>query len=380
MEYVLDASWKDVNHLVVYGFGKAAHGNLDSFMSEFDISVIIDNNPKFKGQTYRNVEIIDFETYLKKRNAREKIVLLVAGKARRSVKTMLQDAGFIENIDYTDMEVFASEWFYRFRQEVRFAKIGVSITNYCTFNCEGCNMLMPYYKKPKHYDIRSIEEDFDEFFRMVDYVNLVSIIGGEPLLHPNVSELLEYLGRNYRKKIGKIQLITNGSIVPKRKLLEVILKYNVEIRISDYTTTVSYEKKLDEVRRTFKEFGITYLEFKQTEWIDFGYPEGKVDMGQTPEEIRSHMKKCQGVCWWLADKKVYFCSNAWSAQEVGLTKLKVDQDYIDLRRLNKDNENDREELYAFYLGDMKEGYMTHCKRCRGFHCTMTIPAGVQRER
>ena len=97
-------------------------------------------------------------------------------------------------------------------------------------------------------------------------------------------------------------------------------------------------------------------------------------MGETRGELREHMLRCHGMCWWLSKKKLYYCSNAWSAQEIGLTKLNEKQDYVDLIRV------DDEYLIDIYYGNMIGGYMSHCKKCRGFASTQMIKACVQMER
>lgn len=374
MQYVLDEGWKKIDSLVLFGFGKTAHGNIRNFINDFNIKTIIDNNPVFEGKFYNEVPILDFRKYLEQRKAEEKIVLLVAGKSRESIKKELENVGLRENIDYTDMDTFSTEWFYRFKNQIRLAKIGVSVTNRCTFNCKNCNMLMPFYKKPKDYNLDILKNDLGTLFQKIDFVNSFAVIGGEPLLYPELDKYLIYLGKHYREKIGNIQLITNGSIVPSDDLLKVIKEYDIEVRISDYTATISYEKKLREVRTKLNLLDISFIEFKQDEWIDFGFPYENVVMGETMDELRKHMLSCHGMCWWLHNGKIYYCSNAWSGEETGLIELIEEQDFIEIEKTSKDY------LYDFYLGNMKNGYMTHCKRCRGFHSKRALIAAQQIKR
>ena len=92
------------------------------------------------------------------------------------------------------------------------------------------------------------------------------------------------------------------------------------------------------------------------------------------------MLNCHGMCHWLHDGKIYYCSNAWSATESGLIQLNEGQDYLDLSQIIQMGNEGRELLYDFYLGNMKEGYMSHCKRCRGFASTCVVPAAIQVDR
>lgn len=44
MEYKLTEDWKDVKNLVIYGFGKVAHDNLQFFKNNFSIVCIVDSD------------------------------------------------------------------------------------------------------------------------------------------------------------------------------------------------------------------------------------------------------------------------------------------------------------------------------------------------
>ena len=216
LTHTLNDSWKEIKDLSVYGFGKTAKGSIDKFINEFHVASIIDNNPAFSGQSYRDIPILTFLQFREIASLRRgKIVLLVAGKARQSVKKELDSAGFVDGADYTDLDTFSTEWYFRFRGKFNIGKIGESITNRCTFNCRGCNMLMPYYKEPKDYPLAMLKNDADLLFALVDEVSCFSVIGGEPLLYPELNRYLQHLGENYGNKIGNLQLITNGSVLPR---------------------------------------------------------------------------------------------------------------------------------------------------------------------
>ena len=77
-------------------------------------------------------------------------------------------------------------------------RVDVSVTNRCTLNCEGCNMLMPYYCNPKDRKLEDIKKDLDVFFQWVDTVEDLNLLGGEPLLYPD-------LGRGIAVYSGQLQ-------------------------------------------------------------------------------------------------------------------------------------------------------------------------------
>ncbi len=373
MQAHLSNDWSNIQEIIVYGFGKTSQGNIDYLMKSFHIKAIIDNNEKYaQGGSYNGISIYNADHF---KFQKEKIVILAAGKALLSIKNSLESMGKREYYDYVDVDCFVTEWFNRFQNKLCLGKVTTSVTTKCTFNCKNCNMLMPYYNNPQDYDLAMLKRDADLFFQFVDFVTSFVIIGGEPFLYNNLVDYIEYIGTNYRKRIGNILLITNGSIKPNDEVLDTLLSFDCEVRFSNYLREIPYENRYNEVKNLLVQKGIRVIEFIQTEWIDFGFPHDNVNMGNSPEELRRHMLNCHGLCHFLHGGKYYFCSNAWTAQECGKFLLIENQDYINLERL--DHETGREYLLNFHVGNMEHGYMNFCKVCRGFSSKITIKAGVQ---
>ena len=63
-------------------------------------------------------------------------------------------------------------------------------------------------------------------------------------MYPYVNEVIEYVGKKYRNKIGRLILTTNGTLTPKPNTIELFVKYNLLISISDYTDQVNYKGEL----------------------------------------------------------------------------------------------------------------------------------------
>ncbi len=376
----LDISWENLKEVSIYGFGKASHGNIDDFINQFYVKSIIDNKKEYQGQEYRGIPVISFDLWLEGMND-EKIIIIAAGKALYSIRETLIKSGRKEFADFSDMDTFVNEWYWRFKRQVCIGKVTTSVTTACTFNCQYCNMLMPYYKTPHYYDYHILCEDADKFFELVDHVTSFVIIGGEPLLYKEIGAYLKFLGSKFGTKIANIQLITNGSILPSYELIQIIKKNNVEVRVSDYTGTIPYGERYKEFIELLKKNSVKYIVFRQDEWMDFGFPHEHISMGETKEELKEHMLNCHGMCHWLHSGKYYYCSSAWSANECGLFNLQ-EGDYLVLDELLEDPEKGKEQLMKFHMGELKNGYMSLCKYCRGFGIKndKTVKAGIQIKR
>lgn len=356
---ILDETWMDLHDLVIYGFGKIAQGMIDLFIDMFQVEYIIDNSKEDK--EYRNIPIISFETY-NNLNIRRKIIILTGKKAYYSIKKDLEKRNNVEYMDFCDINTFYEDWFGNYKDEICIGRTILSVSTRCTLNCKKCNMLTPYFKEKKDFDIKMLEKDADMLFGILDYVSNLVIVGGEAFLYPQLDEFVRYIGEKYRLRIGNLQIITNGMIIPNEATLKVFKENNVEIRISDYTQEVNYKDQLEKLREILKKNDIHYITFEQNEWLDFGFPEEKLSIGRNKDEIRQHMMECQPMCPLVHDGKMFFCTSSWAAHESGLYELEQG-DWIDLYEKDKFT---RENLLNFYLGKTEKGYISFCQRCRGF--------------
>lgn len=98
-------------------------------------------------------------------------------------------------------------------QKKRFKKIYVEITNSCNLKCSFC----PEGKREKEFmRIDSFEHIIDE---VKEYTNLVALhVKGEPLLHPNLKEILSVCKKNNLL----VNITTNATLLEKNK--EIIIE------------------------------------------------------------------------------------------------------------------------------------------------------------
>lgn len=360
----LSEDWNSLEEIIVYGYGRVAARNIGKLWKDFKITGIIDNNPKLQGENYRGIPIQTFEQ-AKGQIQNTKIIVATSALAYASIAKDLEGIGLVEFQDFSRLEDFMPEWYWKNRQEVCLSQMFSSVTSRCTFNCKYCNMLMPYYNDTNHYDYKAedILADFDVFFQRVDYLTSYFVIGGEPLLNKDLSRILEMVFEKYGTRIGYMQIISNGSIVPDDELMRVIKKCDIQVRLSDYTHVLPYGKKLQQVKDVLKENGISYSMSIYETWMDPGFPEAVEPIGKTREEARKHMLLCSPGCHILSDKKVFYCGLIFSSEKCGLYKLQPG-DYVDLEK-SSGQHTDKEEILKYCLGCVKNDYISICNICRG---------------
>lgn len=89
----------------------------------------------------------------------------------------------------------------------KFKRIYIEITNICNLSCSFCSI---DHRVKKTMTTMEFEEIIKKIDKYTDYIYLH--VKGEPLLHPNLKELLD-IAKKYNKYVN---ITTNGTILPKK--------------------------------------------------------------------------------------------------------------------------------------------------------------------
>lgn len=357
----LTEDWLTIDEIIVYCFGPAAEVVFDKINSDIDVRFIIDNNPDIYGKCYKGIPIYSYEQ-CKSQIGKTKIVITAEAISGIEVAKSLEAEGYCENEDFTMLERFVSEWYYKRFSVTNLLEVHTSVTTRCTFNCKYCNIFMPYFKERTDFTFEQIKINIDLLFQHIDYVFKYQLIGGEPLLHKDLYKVLLYLQENYREKIGMIRIVTNGGIIPSTELIKAMKKCECYVLVSNYTHSIPYTSRYENVKRLLDENKIKYRELVSQKWREYGFPENPRNFPDN--KVREHMLTCATFWHGLADEKLYYCNCTWGAEKADLYKPQ-ETDYIKLTTL-KDNEDSKIEILKFVLGDRYPNYYnSFCKLCGG---------------
>lgn len=370
---LLQQDWFDRKSFVIYGFGVLSLRCIDMFLKEFNVPFIIDNDPNKAGKSYKGIPIITLDEAVMKLQNQKIVVISVLG-VYINIATVLEEKGFIEHKDFAVIDLFVAEWYWHNKKQIHLIEAHSTITEKCSFNCKNCNMFMPYYKEPKDYSFEEYKQEIDTFFSVVDRVFVISLLGGEPFINPELKEIILYIHNNYKSKYGKLILISNASILPSSDLVKCLKECEVFISISDYTASIPYTKRLNEFVAILKNNSVQYEMNKNDAWLDFGFPDKPNNLSN--DKIREHMLCCGPLFRGFNNSRFYYCHVLWSAERCGLKK-RLELDSMDLRNIT--GENEKRELIDYSLGKMQGGYLSLCKQCGG--CGVdnkaVIPPGIQ---
>lgn len=229
----------------------------------------------------------------------------------------------------------------------------VFITEKCTLRCRDCSHLIPYYTNREHYNLKEIIESLENVLKVAAYIEDLIILGGEPLLYPDLINLLVWGDKT--SKIGKMTIISNGTIMPSNKLIEIMKATGTRIRISNYG---KHSIKLDEIRRVCEEKEISCF-VNSEEWIDMGKIENH---NYTIAKLKEIFVDCPFASSLLLLKgRVYRCAHIAHLHNLGKVSDEK-KDYVDFTELKAEQiEMKKTELEEYLHCE----YLQTCTYCNG---------------
>jgi hypothetical protein len=294
-------------------------------------------------------------------------VIITTDVFKQKYKSFLEE----KNIKWTWYKHIVSIWPYKHKNKVHIYQTDVLVTEKCTLNCSHCNMFMPHFEAPIHRELNTIISDIDSFFNIVDYVSVFHLVGGEPFLYPNIEGVVRHIVDNYVDRIDKLIITTNGTILPKQSMIEVLKSNPIILSVSDYTDKLeNIKKKVVKVLDTYKENNVNHYVRTEIEWYDFG--DLRIKGGRTTEQLINHFDSCTAPFRGLNDGKFYYCHLNTSAVRTKLFPLN-ENDYLDIHTISK------EQLLKFDLGYTDLGYITFCDNCNGCNTGIKVPVSYEKQ-
>ena len=225
-------------HIYLFGAGRKGSQLMTALSVYGILEGFIDNDINKQQEGYKGYKVYSFDEYLKKQNGI--IVIAVSVNIISNIVRQLKDANLVEDEDFIVHTRFCNYIFpiiseYLFdKTYVNLAQI--SLTERCSLKCKKCahGCFAVDNKKETDLTLDQVYKSADSFFAKVDFIQEFVLIGGEPLLYMRLPDVIEYIGKRYRKSIGIFSITTNGTIIPNQEILKKCREYNVIFHISNY--------------------------------------------------------------------------------------------------------------------------------------------------
>lgn len=201
-------------------------------------------------------------------------------------------------------------------------RVVVSVGNYCTLRCKECTQLVPYVKKRYYDDCMQIVRNVDNLLSNVDFLICVDIIGGEPFLYKELPKLVNEL---LKKKVGFIEITTNGTVLPSTEMLDSFAHERVRVNISDYG---SLAKNRGKVVDLLEMHGIIYRVLPMNEWYEVGNDRVGEKRGLARGKYQYYHCWDNVQCRTITKGRLWICGRASGLDDCGIGTNS--EDYISL--------------------------------------------------
>ena len=209
-----------------------------------------------------NKAILHFEQYaaLYRTKVIDKIILpreLFVGQTQ--IMSYLQLLGInVEDICLTgrlNQEIFPPNFIEFYLSAKYLPYLEFHVADHCNLNCKACEHYSGLVKEPHFPKLEKFTRDFERLHEFIDDIGMIRILGGEPLLNPELNEYIKLSRRLYPHAI--IYVVTNAILLPKMpdSFFVTMRECKAKFCISFYPPLVS---KMPAIKRLLEAWGVDF--------------------------------------------------------------------------------------------------------------------------
>ena len=238
--------------------------------------------------------------------------------------------------------------------------ITLLINQRCSLKCKYCTAYMNEYplKERVDFPLDRVCEDIDRFFGAMDSVGTVTVMGGEPFMHPDISQIIKKLLT--KQNFGIISIATSGTYPIKTEQLEGLDDDRVNVSFSNYEESINEKQKQVMYKNIeiIKNAGISYtVGLPMPEWA---VPSTLYNLHESEGDMIKKKQDCVFPirCLMLKNGKLHPCDFAAALYCLHLADYETD--YVDI-----EHTPDIDELKRRLQDFFDQPYYRACGHCRG---------------
>ncbi|MGN0327444.1 MAG: radical SAM protein [Lachnospira sp.] len=216
----------------------------------------------------------------------------------------------------------------------------VPITDKCNLNCKGCLFACNGINEYDNISYGQIEKDAKRMSELFKDIPWIRILGGEPLLHPDLEKILKMYRETFPD--SEIDLCTNGLLIPKsgQDFFNCLKDNRITIHVSGYKPTY---KILDKIDALLKENGIEYTILKREQFAKY------YTITPTNDSVHNFEECFASRCRELYNGKLLRCSAVIAFDKLndkyGTNYVTCeDEDWFDIYKADADGWSIKEKL------------------------------------
>lgn len=343
--------------------------------------VAVDKNRFWQDNGFRYKKVISPEAFFRSDRSDSFIVVCPEKNINSEIMGILSDHGINNKTDI----IFSGEFFLYYYLSIYFSYIkkitfftsqAILPSTVCNLNCRDCLNFTPYIKENIIDSLENVKKDIDTFFSAVDLVYRFQFSGGEPFLYPNLIDIMKYTSDKYSDKIIRLEMVTNGTIIPSDEVCAFLRDYKIYVFLDDYVESLpkKYGDNFANVKNKFDLYEIRYIDNQVTKWMRM-YPISTDRSDWTDKQMMKQFDSCRNPYSTLRKGRIAKCNYAHFASKAGICG-DFQEEYYDLEEYSPERRN---ELIEFRTGYSAKGYTEFCRYCGGWQSINNCwaPAAIQ---
>ena len=233
------------------------------------------------------------------------------------------------------------------------------LTDKCTLNCKNCDGYIPFHAHPKTDSLDTIKNSYKKIIEVCGHVEIINLLGGEPLLHPDIAQVTRYFANDNR--CSHVAIISNGTIVPKPELIDILKSPKCTFRISDYGNLSRHK---DEIIALLEKEKIKYEVTNYQYWDRIPTIQQRYE---TSEQLNAKYAACTANLFYVKHGKLFQCTFVAGLSDLGRSMLPdFEKNYVDL--FPQSNKDVTLQVEKFVQQLHLRQHLDACKYCPGSHC------------
>lgn len=211
--------------------------------------------------------------------------------------------------------------------------------DHCSLRCLGCSQNSPYLDA--HFaDSETFKNSLDVLKKYLR-PEKITILGGEPLLHPEIDKIINIARRS--GMFGAIHITTNGTNL--LKMTDFFWQTIDKLNISKYSVNLVYINSiLKEVEVKCKQYNVE-IEIRDMEYFNHIV---LTEENRDKEIVGNIYRKCiyKYFCHTISNDRLYRCSpvvNFGKMKRLGIFENYIDNDYLKI----EDSGHFRTDLFEY---------------------------------